>query len=397
MNEVFVAMLDGVGASDVELDDGGQQQDVGHILAHFAGPQGGVLRIEGWWVVDSSPPLDKDSPLSHPETGHARGKSTPCFYMSTDVAVPRRASVVLLRNQTGEVLTLHSDSDNTTACLSGQIQVISVEQNSTHASSATSTGTTAAASGVFRTVERLTKACLLPLVKDAIDAPTLRQEEGKSRIDSTVDKSAMMLMKSSDPFEYELTPSTTSAAPVNDNDMRLAKEVLQRVVQLRGSLEALHKEAAISTFKLEVHPLIDKQVKEREGSGGTQRANGSGAEGVAAIPVENISTSKSVDELGLGCETLAAEGFLLLPPREKEKRYTHFLNELQWLVTSQWKKEVKRLVAVTREPFPATCGAEAIFWSSLHDALSEARRQFDALGPRCTLDVLRLSNRNIQM
>ena len=63
MNEVFVAMLDGVGASDVELDDGGQQQDVGHILAHFAGPQGGVLRIEGWWVVDSSPPLDKDSPL----------------------------------------------------------------------------------------------------------------------------------------------------------------------------------------------------------------------------------------------------------------------------------------------------------------------------------------------
>jgi hypothetical protein len=104
-----------------------------------------------------------------------------------------------------------------------------------------------------------------------------------------------------------------------------------------------------------------------------------------------------VDELGLGCETLAAEGFLLLPPREKEKRYTHFLNELQWLVTSQWKKEVNRLVAVTREPFPATCGAEAIFWSSLHDALSEARRQFDALGPRCTLDVLRLSNRNIQM
>ena len=162
-----------------------------------------------------------------------------------------------------------------------------------------------------------------------------------------------MLMKSSDPFEYELTPSTTST-PVNDSDMRLAGFTARRAAA--RVLEALHKEAAISTFKLEVHPLIDKQVKEREGSGGTQRANGSGAESVAAIPVENISTSKSVDELGLGCETLAAEGFLLLPPREKEKRYTHFLNELQWLVTSQWKSE--QTGGGDPRTFPATCGAQ---------------------------------------
>ena len=57
MNEVFVAMLDGVGASDVELDDGGQQQDVGHILAHFAGPQGGV--VPGVEVAEEQRVLDR--------------------------------------------------------------------------------------------------------------------------------------------------------------------------------------------------------------------------------------------------------------------------------------------------------------------------------------------------
>jgi len=68
-----------------------------------------------------------------------------------------------------------------------------------------------------------------------------------------------------------------------------------------------------------------------------------------------------VDALGLGPANLCVPSGSIAPD------YTTFLNDLQRLVTSSWKKEVAKFVALTREPFRANAQDESAFWRALYE------------------------------
>lgn len=464
MDEVFMALLDDEG----EQHGGG----VSGALAHFAGPQGDVLRVEGWWEVTCSSKAPSASPTSR-EAVPLERIAKPCFCVSTDVALPRRASVLLLRHTIGACIVLDKcNYDNTANSTTGtvntpgskgarvsfaaQIQIVSFGHVASSRSpppaapdyfasnhdiaAAGQAGTqeggvaNAAVDTFFHAIERLTRACLMPVIQEAAKLLALEKtrNEKVDGLDVDVDDvaaacweeestngapSAASLLTASAPaavsavsskVELRPLPSSVRVQPlhqqhqhhpnqhdqggygrltrgvrVSDVDVRLAHEVLQRVAQLRGALEALRKESSIRTLRLEIHHLIARQLNERGYSGSNNDAL-------------NFETAVNmpIDELGLGADSLQ---FGDAPGREREKRHAHFLNALQWLVTSQWKKEVGRLASMIHDPFHATCRDEMAFWVSLQRALKEAQVQFNMPGVRCMLDILRLSNRNIHM
>jgi hypothetical protein len=195
-------------------------------------------------------------------------------------------------------------------------------------------------------------------------------------------------------------------------DIRLTREILHRVAQLKGSFDALHHGLTIPKLNLEVHALISRQInnhindnslKQGDMLNGVELSCSSTSESdVKHNSRKNDfnasgSNSLSLEELGLSVDNLAQEGFGSLPVQEKEKQHIKFLNALQGLVTSKWKEDVGRLTRMIYEPFPGTVKAELAFWEALRCAVEKGLDELQTPGVLLTLEILHRSNRNINM
>ena len=342
-------------------------------VLRFAGAQGEALSVEGW----------------------VEGAGLSAFRFSSDVHRARRATVTVLRASPGADLELRGGGAGADAsplaAVAAQVQIVTcgaaVPRKSSGvdavggAGGGIAVGGIAAGGGlgdVYRGLQRVTQGWVLPLAADCADYAAGLAGAEDDDPDGAGPKAAHAAAAGAD--SDDATPQLSQA------DVKLAREVVRKAADLRGALENLHKQAAIPMLRLEVHELLAASVKAH---GLADGADGSPGQASSSAEVD-------IDALCLGPKTLAlppgAAGSSLELPE-----YTTFLNDLQRLVTSSWKKEVAKLAGMTREPFRSTVAEELAFWRELHDALSKGQKQFESFAARATLQVLRLSNRNIGM
>jgi hypothetical protein len=359
MDEVFVDFLS-------------RSAEAREAMFRFAGLNGEALSIEGWAVP---------------------GSSMLTYRLSTEVHRPRHATVVLLRHSPGADLEIvrggetgtsedtatgeasgsplksgSPPASNPISILAPQIQIVST--GGFFGAGNAEQGTQQQPIGeVFRGLQRMTRSWLSPLAHECAENAATQSGAGDGG--------------------DEAAEGSGDGAEMSGSEVKMAVEVARKAAELRGALENLHKQQAIPTLRLEVTPLVAAAVKHHGlGTGGGD--GGSGGDDASSGGGE-----VDVDALCLGPTTLA------LPPGFTGggglPEYNTFLNDLQRVVTSSWKKEVSKLAAMTREPFRASVAEEVGFWRALAEAVAKAEKQFSSPGARAMLQVLRSSNRNINI
>ena len=176
-----------------------EDEEVAISLAYFLGPQGDALYVEGWWESRIDDTLDvstSDGPIF---------RLLPCFRITTEVVVPRRATVLLLRHRLGIGLNIDIDEqskistdarnnyDLNALCmanLAAQIQIIKFGYSGTFPPTSKQKSSRSIrdtqkfvnfdqdnidADNLFLNFERLTKSCLMPILKDVTEMYSFRK------------------------------------------------------------------------------------------------------------------------------------------------------------------------------------------------------------------------------
>ena len=176
-----------------------EDEEVAISLAHFLGPQGDALYVEGWWESRIDDTLDAST------FDGTIFRLLPCFRITTDVVAPRRATVLLLRHRLGVRLNIdidekskistnaHNNYDSNVlymANLTAQIQIIkfgcshtfppTLKQKSSCSIQDTQKPANFGhdnidADDMFLNFERLTKSCLMPILQDITEMYSFRK------------------------------------------------------------------------------------------------------------------------------------------------------------------------------------------------------------------------------
>lgn len=276
------------------------------------------------------------------------------YQLSTEVRRPRCATMVIIRSNPKSDMELHDKRDDDGSILEGSdINLMTLIAPQVQIAS-TCAGNSGYLSDLYSGVQNIARSLIVPMVQDCADHASMSAGESVSE-------------------NVPVEENETNNGEITSEEVKAAKEVVLRANELRIALDKLDERTSIPTLHLDLHDVVATSTK-----------------------CLSDSDDIDIDTLQLGPDSLSKHtqfnGTGDIAPE-----YSTFLNDNQRLVTSNWKRRVATLTALTTEPFRPSASEEMLFWKSLSDSLTKAMLEFNKPGPKTTLAILKYAKRNIGM